>query len=375
MISPLPAMADTPVYIEVDVAGLKQFVLENKSDFLRLGKGVLSNFQIEMPKNLFDVTQQAIQGDVLLNVNGIPVDVSVLSDTGGVDVAVISDKGDISLTIASQYLPKLPLLEKPDIPINPEALADFRAARLEIARNGPPSFWEETSVLDLFRQGWTNGQVIGSTLFATGYAVLASKSVYDYEIQKAEREMERQQEVMEEKKRLAAAAREKLENEVRAKNEARQKRKAKLEAERTTAEAEAKILDVASYIEFLEYSPTVVPQEPAVVPQFGVFTSPRFEETSIPRRRKKLYEKVSKERVEQAEAQKRKLLTDIALQQSASSIPGITADTYIEALEYSPTVVPQKATLLEQTGCLSSPKTIRATRKRPKRKLFQLFQR
>lgn len=384
--APLPAAAQTPppqvVNVQVNLSNLKQFVWENKDDLLRLlNKGIVSNVQIKLPSNIIEFTKDALKGDVLLNVNGLPIDLSILSDKGGVDVTLISDQGDLSLTIASQYLPKLPLLDKPYIPLTPDAVAEFRAARLEMAKSGPPTFWEDVSVLDVFRQGWTNAQVIGSTALTIGYVSFAAKTVSDSEIGAAEREARLAEEAAEEKKRAAAERRSKLEAELAAKNDAIQKNNEAIKRRKAAFEAAQllgpeKIVKIENaYLEDIEYSPTVVPQKPAIVSQLGLYVSPRIEQVKDPKQRRQLAKKVALEEVEQDEAALRKRRAELARQNSVSSLPGITTEEYVEALEYSPTVVPQKPSLLEQTGSLSSPRTFAGSSsvKKRQRKWFKIL--
>jgi hypothetical protein len=384
--TPSPSSQVALVNVQIDANGLQRFVWDNRDELVGLVRRGLAaaNLRIEWPSawNWVDLARDALGGDVLLNVNGVPVDVSILSQRGGVDLAVISDQGDLSLTIASQYLPKLPLLEKnkADIPVTPEAVAEYRATRLAVAQRGAPPlfFWDDVSLLDyVFHQGWTNGQVLGSTALAIGYVYFAAKTVYDYEIRKANREAQRVGQVkaaLDEKKTAIATARrskasdeaklKREEQEEAARKEAIRRRKAALELEverlrnvsvadtatiaKATTNNDDETRNYYNYLEQIEYSPTVLAQVAAVVPQRGLDLRPRQQRPAATTKNVPRWWRWRGKIVQQDEAS-----NDRARQEDASTRH---AD-HISTNAYSPTVVPQKrpdAYLIEQTNAYSS---------------------
>lgn len=178
---PLPSAAVEVVRMEADiptVPALIQMAKDNRELALKLAQQAASKIHItRMPSNLFEFARDAAAGDLWVEINGFPIDVSLLSETGAIDVAVSTEKGDVSLTVASKFLPKLPLLSKRVVPILSVDKATTATTETATERyDMKESFLDKPFIFDPFHKGWTNLQVLGtgtlvvSASYATSYA-------------------------------------------------------------------------------------------------------------------------------------------------------------------------------------------------------------
>lgn len=206
---PLSAHAVQVVRIDADIPSLIQIAKVNKDVVLKLAQQSASAVSItKWPTNLFEFARDAAAGDVFVEINGSPIDLSLLSELGGIDVGISTEQGDISVTLTSKLLPKLPFLSKRVVPlssVDPTATSATatvtKAAAAVLAESAPKkALLDRPFFLDPLHKGWTNLQVIGSTTLGLGAAY---GGAYAYYIKSADEE-ERASQL---KKEAAAAKR------------------------------------------------------------------------------------------------------------------------------------------------------------------------
>jgi hypothetical protein len=208
------------IRIQADIPALFQVAKNNKDVLLKVAQESNDAVKIsKFPDNLVQFARDAAAGDVLLNVNGIPIDVSLLSEKGGIDINLSTEKGDVSLTLTSPYLPKLPLFSKRIVPLTKEGIAVEEVERLETAKafvvneakdkelkvKDDTPFIYQVSSLDVFNRGWTNQNVIGWTGLPIGTAYVTAYYTYLDEQEKAEQESAAKAKAAAEKRKKDAA--------------------------------------------------------------------------------------------------------------------------------------------------------------------------
>jgi hypothetical protein len=123
--SPFPANAAASaqvIQIEADLPALIQIAKDNVDILKTLAQQSASAVSIRTgPINWLEFARDAAAGDVFVELNGNPIDISLLSDKGIADAQVSTSVGDLSVTVASKYLPKLPLLSKRIVDISDSA--------------------------------------------------------------------------------------------------------------------------------------------------------------------------------------------------------------------------------------------------------------
>lgn len=202
VVAPPSSHAYEVIKLQADVPALVHIAKTNKDTILDLAKQSASAIHIsKLPENKLEFLRDAGAGDVLLNLNGIPLDVSLISEKGAIDVELATEKGQLSFTISSEYLPKLPLFAKQyQYDGSPEQTVE----RLEAAVSTvpPTPFLEQISWFDVLEKGWTNMDVLGSVALTLGVAYGGSYAFYEESNAREEREAK---EKMEQRKAAAAA--------------------------------------------------------------------------------------------------------------------------------------------------------------------------
>jgi ATP synthase E chain len=122
---PFPANAAASaqvIQIEADIPALILVAKDNADVLKRLAQQSASAVSIRTgPINWLEFARDAAAGDVFVELNGNPIDISLLSDKGIVDAQVSTSVGDLSVSVASKYLPKLPLFSKRVVDISDSA--------------------------------------------------------------------------------------------------------------------------------------------------------------------------------------------------------------------------------------------------------------
>lgn len=215
---PVSAHAVEVIKVEADFPALIQVAKDNKGILLKLAQESYSAIRIPtLPSNLVEFARDAAAGDVFVEINGYPVDLSLVSEKGLLDVGISTSQGDISLTISSKYLPRLPFLAKrnsvttttktaSDRTATPNANSDSTsAAAATNVRSKSPTIFDQLDpffFLDPFQQGWTNLQVLGLSTLGVGASYAAS---YYYYVKSGEEE-ERAAQAKRNKSKTSAAA-------------------------------------------------------------------------------------------------------------------------------------------------------------------------
>lgn len=197
------AAADEVIQINVDVPTLLQIAKDNQDLALKLAQQTAGAIKItnypQSYSNIFNFARDVAAGDVFVQINGFPIDVSLLSEKGAIDVDVSTQVGDVSVTFSSDYLPKLPFLSKRTISSNVAVLDTSRsrsdendddaspkkpvrtrtATAIQSATDVPNlSIFDQPFFLDPFEQKWTNQQVLGTTSLGLGVAYASSYAYY-----------------------------------------------------------------------------------------------------------------------------------------------------------------------------------------------------
>jgi hypothetical protein len=209
-----PAVA---LQIQVDVQGLKKLAQEQqqKVDAISTVRTLVNTLSpyvklSQFPSAKWDFVRDALAGDALITVNGIPLDISVASAPGTIDVALNGFDTDFSFSISNTFLPRLPFATKRTVRDGVVAEPAGRTVLLDRQKNAlpppPGGGLGDRTDLDLFHRGWTNGQVLGTTSLAVGAAYAGSYGYYTVENEQAEAEAERKQLAAKKKKAAAATA-------------------------------------------------------------------------------------------------------------------------------------------------------------------------
>jgi hypothetical protein len=194
---PISAHAVEVIKIDADIPALIQIAKDNKDLALKLAQQTAGVVKItDYPKsysNLLNFVRDVAAGDVFVEINGIPIDVSLLSEKGAIDIDLFTEVGDISVTVSSDILPKLPFLSKRVVPISktttdnsnsnsieePTKVVRTRAAAaIQAANNAKGSMLDRPFIIDPFQQGWTVKQVLGTTSLGLGLAYASSYAYY-----------------------------------------------------------------------------------------------------------------------------------------------------------------------------------------------------
>lgn len=195
---PISAHAVEVIKIDADFPALIQIAKDNKDLVLKLAQQTAGVVKItDYPKsysNLLNFARDVAAGDVFVEINGIPIDVSVLSEKGAIDVDLSTEVGDLSLTASSDFLPKLPFLSKRVPSISKAAVETSSnaasieeptkvvrtraAAAIQAANNAKGSMLDQPFFLDPFQQGWTVKQILGTTSLGLGIAYASSYAYY-----------------------------------------------------------------------------------------------------------------------------------------------------------------------------------------------------
>jgi hypothetical protein len=210
---PPPSPPAVALQIQVDVQGLKKLAQEQqqKVDAISTVRTLVNTLSpyvkiSQLPSAKWDFVRDAMAGDALITVNGIPLDVSVASAPGTIDVALNGFDTDFSLSISNTFLPRLPFAAKRTVRDGVVAEPAGRTVLVDRQNALPPApvgLGDRTD-LDLFHRGWTNGQVIATTSLGVAAAYAGSYGYYTVENEQAEAEAERKQ--LAAKKKKAAAA-------------------------------------------------------------------------------------------------------------------------------------------------------------------------
>ena len=210
---PISAHAVEVIKIDADIPALIQIAKDNKDLALKLAQQTTGVVKItDYPKsysNLLNFVRDVAAGDVYVEINGIPIDVSLLSEKGAIDVDLFTEVGDISVTVSSDILPKLPFLSKRVVPVSKttvdsspgstesvaeptKAVRTKAAAAIQAANNVKGPMLDRPFIFDPFQQGWTVKQVLGTTSLGLGLAYASSyayyvKSIEDEEMAAAEK--------------------------------------------------------------------------------------------------------------------------------------------------------------------------------------------
>ena len=205
--------ADEVIQINVNVPALIQIAKDNQDLALKLAQQTAGAVKItNYPKsysNIFNFARDVAAGDVFVQINGFPIDVSLLSEKGAIDVDVSTEVGDVSVTFSSDFLPKLPFLSKRTISSNGAVLDTTSgsrsndknddvaptktsvrtraAAAIQSTKDVPNvSILDQPFFLDPFQQKWTNQQVLGTTSLGLGVAYASSYAYYIKSIEEEE---------------------------------------------------------------------------------------------------------------------------------------------------------------------------------------------
>jgi hypothetical protein len=208
---PVSAHAVEVIKIDADIPALIQIAKDNKDVVLKLAQQTAGVVKItDYPKsysNVLNFVRDVAAGDVFVEINGIPIDVSLLSEKGAIDVDLFTEVGDISVTVSSDILPKLPFLSKRVVPLSKAPPVDTTsnsdsvvtvetitkppvrtraAAAIQAANNEKGSMFDRIFMFDPFQQGWTVKQVLGTTSLGLGIAYASSYAYYVRSIEEEE---------------------------------------------------------------------------------------------------------------------------------------------------------------------------------------------
>lgn len=188
--SPIATPAAQTLQVHVDLPALIQLAKDNQEVVKKLAFQASSTVHISgKPDNLLQFVRDAAAGDVWLDVNGLPVDISILSEKGVVSIGLWTEPADLNFEVASQYLPKLPLLLKRIPAVLDEGSAIERQEMFDQAQEPRVSLADQTT-FDIFHKGWTDKQVLASTALGLGTSYAASYTYYVNAIQEEERAAE-----------------------------------------------------------------------------------------------------------------------------------------------------------------------------------------
>lgn len=236
---PAPAPASQALQVNVDFPALLQVAKDNQDVVKKLALQTASAVKVTgKPDNLIQFVRDAGAGDVILEVNGLPVDVSLQSEKGVVDVGIWTDKADFSFTVSSQYLPKLPLLVKRFPAVTDVASAKERETTFEEAL-APAVPLADQTWFDILNRGWTNQQVLGYGSLGLGAAYASTYTYYLKGIQDEEKEAENKRQAAAEKRKAAAKTQQTLET-ASAEKQAKDSKQKGLKVESSTSGGAAK---------------------------------------------------------------------------------------------------------------------------------------
>jgi len=213
-----PANAVEVIKIDADIPALIQIAKDNKDVALKLAQQTVGVVKIsDYPKsygNIINFARDVAAGDVYVQLNGNPIDVSLLSEKGALDIDLSTEFGDVSVTLTSSYLPKFPFLSKRVVeipkevatastvdtssttestkPVRTRAAAALQAANQKVPLLDRPMF------VDPFQNTWTLKQILGTTSLGLGVAYASSYAYYIKSIEDEEK-------AMADKKKQAAA--------------------------------------------------------------------------------------------------------------------------------------------------------------------------
>ena len=231
---PAQAPASQALQVDVDFPAILQIAKDNQEVVKKLALQTASAVKVTgKPDNLVQFLRDAGAGDVVLEVNGLPLDVSLLSEKGVVDVGVWTDKADLSFTVSSQYLPKLPLLLKRFPAVTDVDSAKEREATFEEALAPAVPFADQTW-FDILDKGWTNQQVLGYGSLGLGAAYATTYAYYLKGIQEEEAEAEKKRQAAAEKRKSAAKSQPKSETSS-APKQVKDRKQKELDVESSTA--------------------------------------------------------------------------------------------------------------------------------------------
>jgi hypothetical protein len=199
---PLSAQGVEVVKIDADMPALIQLAKENKDVVLQLAKRASSAVTIsQLPSNWVEFARDAAAGDAFVEINGVPVDFSLLSEKGAVDVGISTEQGDFSFTVTSKLLPKLPFLSKRVVPVS-EAVDATGVRTTAVVTRAAAALQAESTPKQVslpmlpnpLQQGWTTTQLISSAALGLGASYVASYAYYIKSAEDEEREaMEKKQ--------------------------------------------------------------------------------------------------------------------------------------------------------------------------------------
>jgi hypothetical protein len=213
-----PAQAAEVIKVDADIPALIQIAKDNKDTAWKLAQQTAGAVKIsDYPKsyaNIINFARDVAAGDVFVQLNGAPIDISLLSDKGALDIDLSTEFGDLSLTVTSSYLPKLPFLSKRVVSIPSETAGTSavdtstatestkpvrtRAAAALLAASQPKvPLLDRPVFVDMFENTWTVKQILGTTSLGLGVAYASSYAYYIKSIEDEEK-------AMAEKKRKAA---------------------------------------------------------------------------------------------------------------------------------------------------------------------------
>lgn len=204
---PAPAPASQALQLEVDFPALLQVARDNQDAVKKLALQSANAVKLTgKPDNWIQFVRDAGAGDVIMEVNGLPIDVSLQSEKGVLDVGVWTDKADLSFVVSSQYLPKLPLLLKRFPVVTDVESAKEREVAFEEALAPAVPFSDQTT-FDLLGKGWTNQQVLGCLSLGVGAAYASTYAYYWKGIQEQEEKAQKKREAAAEKRKAATGSR------------------------------------------------------------------------------------------------------------------------------------------------------------------------
>ena len=202
--APTLTPASQALQLEVDFNALVQVAKDNQDAVKKLALQTAGAVKVTgTPDNLIQFVRDAGAGDVILKVNGLPIDVSLQSEKGVVDVGVWTEKADFSFTVSSQYLPNLPLLVKRFPTVTDVVSAKEREVAFEQALAPAVPFAEQTT-FDVLGKGWTNQHVLGYGSLGLGASYASTYVFYLKGIQEEEEKAEKKRQASAEKLKKAA---------------------------------------------------------------------------------------------------------------------------------------------------------------------------
>jgi hypothetical protein len=214
-----PAQAVEVIKVDADIPALIQIAKDNKDTAWKLAQQTAGVVKIsDYPKsyaNIINFVRDVAAGDVFVQLNGAPIDISLLSEKGALDIDLSTEYGDVSLTVTSGYLPKLPFLSKRAVSLPTEAaevstadastatestkpIRTRAAAALQAASQPKVPLLDRPVFVDPFQNTWTVKQILGTTSLGLGVAYASSYAYYVKSIEDEEK-------AMADKKKQAAA--------------------------------------------------------------------------------------------------------------------------------------------------------------------------